>query len=198
MTNNQEFKPLFRLWHWLTAFSIFGLLFTVLLRETFLNKSDNALIIQNKLSAISIHINMEQAISIAKAIRAPMWEWHYIFATVLGISIAIRIFIMIKGDAQLPIIKLLKAQTTEDKIKSAVHLLLCLSILLISLSGAFYYFHDSLGFEEKSIEWVKEIHEFLMYPIILFTTLHIIGVIKHELTTKECIVSKMIHGDNDS
>ena len=163
-----------------------------------MNKGDNALIIQDKLSAISIHINMEQAISIAKAIRAPMWEWHYIFATVLGIAIAIRIFIMIKGDAQLPIIKLLKAQTTEDKIKSAVHLLLCLSILLISLSGAFYYFHDSLGFEEKSIEWVKEIHESLMYPIILFTTLHIIGVIKHELTTKECIVSKMIHGDNDS
>ena len=198
MNNSQEFKPLFRLWHWLMAFSVFGLLFTVLLRKTFLSKGANAEIIQQKLAELSIQIDMDQAISIAKAIRAPMWEWHYIFAVVLGIAIVLRVITMIKGDAKPPIIKLLKAQSKEEKIKSAVHLLICISIMLMALSGAFYYYHDALGFAKESVKWVKEFHEFMMYPVIIFVTLHIIGVIKHELTTKECIVSKMIHGDDCS
>lgn len=195
MKTNQTFKPLLRLWHWLTVFSIFGLLFTVLLRKTFLSKSANAAIIQDKLSAMSIHIDTEQALSIAKAIRAPMWEWHYIFAVILGIAILVRVIAMIKGDAKMPIFKLIESQSLEEKLKNSVHLLLCLSILLIAISGAFYYYHDTLGFAKESVKWVKEFHEFLLYPIVLFVTMHIVGVIKHELTTKECIVSKMIHGD---
>ncbi len=195
MKTNQTFKPLLRLWHWLTVFSIFGLLFTVLLRKTFLSKSANAAIIQDKLSAMSIHIDTEQALSIAKAIRAPMWEWHYIFAVILGIAILVRVIAMIKGDAKMPIFKLIESQSLEERLKNSVHLLLCLSILLIAISGAFYYYHDTLGFAKESVKWVKEFHEFLLYPIVLFVTMHIVGVIKHELTTKECIVSKMIHGD---
>ncbi len=195
MKTTQTFKPLLRLWHWLTVFSIFGLLFTVLLRKTFLSKSANAAIIQDKLSAMSIHIDTEQALSIAKAIRAPMWEWHYIFAVILGIAILVRVIAMIKGDAKMPIFKLIESQSLEERLKNSVHLLLCLSILLIAISGAFYYYHDTLGFAKESVKWVKEFHEFLLYPIVLFVTMHIVGVIKHELTTKECIVSKMIHGD---
>ena len=69
-------------------------------------------------------------------------------------------------------------------------LLLCAVIAAIALTGAVYYF-----FESDSIHWVKEIHESLMLPLIILIVLHIAGVIKHELSTKEPLVSKMIHGD---
>jgi cytochrome b561 len=185
-----KFTPLFRLWHWLMAFSIFGLLFTVLLRKTFLSKSANAEIIQSKLASLSVTVDPDQALAVAKAIRAPMWEWHYIFAIGLGIAIALRLYLMFVGQAQMPLFKLLQAQGGEEKLKAAIHLLLCLTIALITLTGAVYYFFGS-----DAIHWVKTVHEKLMLPLMILIVLHIVGVIKHELSTKECLVSKMIHGD---
>ena len=185
-----KFTPLFRLWHWLMAFSIFGLLFTVLLRKTFLSKSGNAEIILQKLASFHITIDPDQALAVAKAIRAPMWEWHYIFAAVLGVSIALRILLMITGQAQMPLLKVLRSEGGMEKFKATIHLLLCLTIALLAVTGAVYYF-----FESDAIHWVKTVHEKLMLPLILLIVLHIVGVIKHELSTKECLVSKMIHGN---
>ena len=186
----QKFTPLFRLWHWLMAFSIFGLLGTVLLRKTFLDKKANAEIILQKLSSFQITIDQDQAIAVAKAIRAPMWEWHYILAIGLGIAIALRIFLMLTGQAQMPLLKLIRAEGAMEKFKALIHLLLCAAIAVIALTGAVYYF-----FGNDSIHWVKEMHETLMWPLIVLILLHIVGVIKHELSTKEPLVSKMIHGD---
>ncbi|WP_201352797.1 cytochrome b/b6 domain-containing protein [Hydrogenimonas urashimensis] len=191
----RKFTPLFRLWHWLMAFSVFGLLFTVLLRETFLDKKSVAAIVRQKLETFGIAIDPDQAIALAKAIRAPMWEWHYIFAVVLGVSIALRIWLMVSKQAQLPVLKVLEAESFHEKIKATIHLLLCFTIAMLALSGAFYYFHEALGFEKEAIHWVKEVHEFLLQPLLLFVTLHIAGVVRHEMTTEEAIVSRMIHGD---
>jgi cytochrome b561 len=187
----QKFTPLFRLWHWLMAFSIFGLLGTVLLRKTFLDKKANAEIIMQKLSGFQITIDQDQAIAVAKAIRAPMWEWHYILAIVLGVAIALRIFLMLTGQAQMPLLKVIRAEGGMEKFKALIHLLLCAVIAVMALTGAVYYF-----FESDSIHWVKELHESLMLPLIVLIILHIVGVIKHELSTKEPLVSKMIH-DNE-
>jgi cytochrome b561 len=172
------------------AFSIFGLLFTVLLRKTFLSKSANAEIIQNKLASLSVTVDPDQALAVAKAIRAPMWEWHYIFAAVLGISIALRILLMITGQAQMPLLKVLRSEGGMEKFKAAIHLLLCLTIALMAVTGAVYHYFGS-----DAIHWVKTVHEKLMLPLMILLVLHIVGVIKHELSTKECLVSKMIHGD---
>lgn len=186
----QKFPPLFRLWHWLMAFSIFGLLGTVLLRKTFLDKKANAEIIIQKLSGFQITVDHDQAIAVAKAIRAPMWEWHYILAVGLGIAIALRIFLMLTGQAQMPLLKLIRAEGAMEKFKVLIHLLLCAAIAVIAFTGAVYYF-----FESDSIHWIKNLHETLMWPLIVLIVLHIAGVIKHELSTKEPLVSKMIHGD---
>ena len=68
----RNFAPLFRLWHWTMALAVLGLIGTVLLRKTFLSKSANAEIIRQKLAGFSITINLDQAVAVAKAIRAPM------------------------------------------------------------------------------------------------------------------------------
>jgi cytochrome b561 len=124
-----------------------------------------------------------------------MWEWHYIFAALLTLAIVVRIVAMIKGQAQLPILKLLRAEGAQEKGKAAVHLLICMGIALMTLTGWFYYFHDALGFEKEAVHWVKELHEAVWGPLTALIGLHIAGVMKHEITTKEPIVSQMIHGD---
>ena len=191
----RDFAPLFRLWHWTMALAVLGLIGTVLLRKTFLSKSANAEIIRQKLAGFSITIDPDQAVAVAKAIRTPMWEWHYILAVVLGVAILLRIVAMLRGDAQMPIVKLVQSEGLMEKFKSLIHLLICLAILLMALTGTFYYFHDALGIAKDSARWAKELHESLFVPLLILILLHIGGVIRHELTTKECIVSKMIHGE---
>ncbi len=66
----------FRLWHWLHAAVILGLLGTVFLHKTFLSWRANSEILIQKLSGFGIDITAEQAKALAKAVRAPMWEWH--------------------------------------------------------------------------------------------------------------------------
>jgi cytochrome b561 len=65
-----------RIWHWLNTIVMFGVIITVFLRETFLNKHHIADIIINKLQHLNLTIQPENAIMIAKAIREPMWQWH--------------------------------------------------------------------------------------------------------------------------
>ena len=189
------FSPIFRLWHWLTVFSILGLAGTVLLRKTFLDKNTNAEIIRNTLANFHVAVTHDQALAVAKAIRSGMWQWHYILAILLGLAIVLRIVAMLRGEAQMPLLKVIRSQGAMEKFKSLIHLLICLAILLMALSGTFYYFHDALGIAKESASWAKELHKSIFVPLMILIVLHIGGVIRHELTTKECIVSKMIHGE---
>ena len=191
----RQFTVVYRIWHWLLALSTLGLLGTVLLRKTFLSWRTNSEIIQTKLLENGIEITPEVAKLTAKAIRSGMWEWHYIFALFLAIAIFLRLFMLFTKQVQLPIIKFSQAQNFEKKIQYAVYTLLCFFIMLMAISGAVLYFYEPLGFNKESIHWVKEAHELMMNGVILFIVLHFIGVLKHEMTTKESIISKMIHGD---
>ena len=189
-----QFTLLYRIWHWTMAFSVIGLLFTVLLRKTFLSWRDNSALIQSKLAETGTEITAETAKMIAKAIRAPMWEWHYILGLFLAISIVIRLYMIASKRAEMPLITVMQAPK-EELPKHLVHLLLCFAIMFMTLTGGFYYFHEVLGFTKDGVHWVKEIHEYAMYGVLGLVILHIGGVLRHEITTKEGIVSKMIHGD---
>lgn len=189
-----QFTPLYRIWHWLMAFSVIGLLGTVALRKTFLSWHTNAALIQSKLAEAGTEITAQTAKTIAQAIRAPMWEWHYIFGLFLGISILIRIYMLLTKQAKFPLFVLIEAPK-EEKVQRAVYLFLCFTLMVMALSGATLYFYESLGFTKESMGWVKELHELTMYGVLGLVILHLAGVFRHEFTTKEGIVSKMIHGD---
>ncbi|MGB5965738.1 MAG: cytochrome b/b6 domain-containing protein [Sulfurimonadaceae bacterium] len=189
-----QFTLLYRIWHWTMAFSVIGLLGTVALRKTFLSWRDNSALIQSKLAETGTEITAETAKMIAKAIRAPMWEWHYILGLFLAISIAIRLYMIASKRADMPLKTLMQAYKEEIP-KHLVHLVLSFTILLMTISGGTLYFYEALGFTKEGVEWVKELHEYMMYGVLGLVVLHIGGVLRHEITTKEGIVSKMIHGD---
>jgi len=192
-----QFTPLYRIWHWMMAFSVIGLLGTVALRKTFLSWRTNSELIQVKLAEAGTEVTAETAKMIAKAIRAPMWEWHYVFALFLAISVAIRLVMIARDRSQFPLLQIINAPK-EDKAKKIVHLVLCMSLMVMVVSGGVVYYHELLGFTKDGVHWVKEIHEYVMYAVLVLVTLHLGGVMIHELKTKEGIVSKMIHGDADT
>ncbi len=190
----EKFTPIYRIWHWLMAFSVLGLLATVLLRKTFLSWRSNSEIIQVQLAQLGSDITAHSAQVVAKAIRAPMWEWHYIFAVVLGLSIALRLYMVLSRQVELPILSIKKAEGVH-KLKAITHTLLCLSVAIMAVGGTLLYFSDFLGFSKSAADTIKDFHEFMMKPLILFVVMHLAGVLRHEFVTKEGIVSKMIHGE---
>ena len=190
----KQFTLLYRIWHWTMALSVIGLLVTVLLRKTFLSWRTNSEIIMTKFQDAGLEVTTELAKATAKAIRSGMWEWHYIFGLFLGISILFRIYMILSKKAILPVITLIQAPK-EKKLQYLVYTLLCFFIMTMTLSGGFLYFYEIFAFTKDEIHWVKEMHEVMMWGIVVFVTLHLVGVLKHELDTKEPIVSKMIHGD---
>jgi cytochrome b561 len=190
----KKFTLLYRIWHWTMALSVIGLLVTVLLRKTFLSWRTNSEIIMTKFQDAGLEVTTELAKATAKAIRSGMWEWHYIFGLFLGISILIRIYMILSKKAILPVITLIQAPK-EKKLQYGVYTLLCFFIMIMTLSGGFLYFYEIFTFTKDEIHLVKEIHEVTMWGIVVFVTLHLAGVLKHEFDTKEPIVSKMIHGD---
>jgi len=189
-----QFTPLYRIWHWLMAFSVLGLLGTVALRKTFLSWRTNAELIQVKLAEVGTEVTAETAKMVAKAIRAPMWEWHYVLALFLVISMLIRMSMIVRDPSQFPLFQLINAPK-EEKLKKAVHMLICMSLMVMAVSGGVVYYHELLGFSEDGVHWVKELHEYVMYAVLGLVAMHLGGVMMHELKTKEGIVSKMIHGD---
>jgi len=191
-----KYTLLYRIWHWMMAFSVIGLFGTVALRKTFLSWHTNAAVIQGKLAQTGVQISDESAKMIAKAIRAPMWEWHYILGLFLATSIAIRIYMIVKNKASTPIVSFIKA-SKDEKLQKGVYLVLCFAIAVMAISGAVLYFYKAFGFTKDGVHWVKEMHEYVMYAVLLPVLLHIAGVLRHELTTKEGIVSRMIHGDDE-
>lgn len=182
---------LYRIWHWSMALATLGLLATVLLRKTFLSYKTNALILQEKLSALGMELSIDQAKTIAKAIRAPMWEWHYIFGFILGISVVLYIY-MVLTKKVIPPLAYLKSD--PNKLKHTVHALLLLFIFFMTLTGALLYFREALSFSSDTTLSIKTLHEYAMNGVLLFLVAHLVGVFRHEIATKEPIVSKMIHG----
>lgn len=91
-----------RVVHWLNAMAVLGLLATVLLCKTFLNYRTNGALIRQKLADLHVDIALEPAPAIARAIRAPMWNWHYILGFALAALLLCRLFMLVVlGEAEM-------------------------------------------------------------------------------------------------
>jgi cytochrome b561 len=191
---DKKFSIGFRVWHLLNMVAIFGLAFTGFARVSFLNKHDVAQKIVAGLADKGITLSEDIAVTIAKTIRAEVWEWHYLFAPLLGMAIALRIFLVITKRVDIPFTGLFTSTGIQEKVKYLIHSLICLVIVVMAVTGALYHYHDTLGIAKESIKWTKELHSTLFIPLMVLVALHIIGVIKHEISTGESIVSRMIHG----
>ncbi len=186
----------FRLWHWLNTFVIFGLLATVFLRKTFLSWKANSQIIAQKLAEFNIDISAEQAKAIAKAIRAPMWDWHIILGYALTVLIIWRGYLFFTNSGK-RVFKNIKEANFHKKIVNLGYIPLYLVIFLIVVSGLVLNFEDSLSLSKELAHSIKEAHEFFYTIILIFVPLHIAGVIMADATNEPCITSDMINGGKE-
>jgi Ni/Fe-hydrogenase 1 B-type cytochrome subunit len=187
-----KYSPAFKIWHWLNAIVILGLLGTVFLRKTFLSYKVNAEILMQKLSEIDIIITIEQAKILAKAIRSPMWEWHILLGYALAFLMLYRVILYFQGAVKK------ESFATLSLHKKGVELLyyfLYATLFFMSISGLIIHFHETLSLTKELAHDIKELHELMFNVILIFVPLHIVGVIMAENRGEKGIVSELLHCD---
>lgn len=184
----------FRIWHWLNAIVVLGLLGTVFLRKTFLSWRTNSEILMTELSEIGVEITAAQAKVLAQAIRAGMWEWHIILGYALTFLIIYRLYLFFKDTSQKD------SFASLDFHKKAVRVsyyIVYATLLFMVVSGLTIHFYKELEISKDFAASLKDIHELVFNVIMIFVPLHIIGVVVADLRDEKGLVSTMINGKKE-
>ena len=183
----------FRIWHWVHAAIVIGLLGTVFLRKTFLSWRTNSELLTQKLSEINLEVTAEQAKVLAKAIRAPMWEWHIILGYALVALLVWRIVLFFTQSGK-ENYQDIKDETLHKKIVKIGYIGIYAILVFMAITGLIIHFHEELGLVKETAHDIKEIHELVFNAILIFVPLHIIGVVVAEMRDEKGIISDMING----
>ena len=183
----------FRIWHWVHATVILGLLGTVFLRKTFLSWRTNSELLTQKLAEIDLSVTADQAKVLAKSIRAPMWEWHIILGYALAALVVWRIVLFFTESGKQNY-QNLSSETLHKKMVKLGYIGIYAIILFMSISGLTIHFYETLGLSKDLAHDIKEVHELVFNAILIFVPLHIIGVIIAENRDEKGIISDMING----
>jgi cytochrome b561 len=181
----------FRVWHWLHALVILGLLGTVFLRKTFLSYKANAEILMSKLSDMGTDITIEDAQILAKSIRAGMWEWHIILGYALSALVIYRVVLFFVDKSQT---ESFASLSLHKKGVKSLYYVLYATVLFMTISGLAIHFYDSLGLAKEVAKQIKEIHEAAFNIIMVFVPLHVAGVIIADAKDEHGLISTMING----
>ena len=178
-----------RIWHWLNAVVVLGLLGTFFLRKTFLSWRANAEILSAKLQTFGIAVTPEQAGALARAVRAPMWEWHIILGYTFAALVVWRLVMLYKeGFGYAPQNAHMAWVYRGYKLFYVIFAFMAVSGILLHLSG-------DIGLGKAVTGFVKEWHELVAWSIVAFVVLHIGGVFIADNRDQKGITSKMVSGE---
>ncbi len=185
----RNYSKVYRILHWLIAFSFILLLITIFLRKTWMEKNHVAKIIQAFLADKGYPaLPEDDAILLAKKIRKPMWDWHIYLGYVLTGLYCIRLAVPFFGEMKLssPFKAGLDMKT---KFQFWVYLVFYVCTAVTLITGLIIEFGPK---EYKKP--MEEIHELSLYYLLGFMILHFSGVLIAELTSDKGLVSRIISG----
>ena len=183
----------FRVWHWVHATVVLGLLGTVFLRKTFLSWRDNSEILSQKLLTMDIEVSSEQAKVLAKSIRAPMWDWHIILGYGLAFLLIWRVALLFTQSGKQNY-QNLKRETLHKKVVKLGYIAIYAILAFMTISGLVIYFYKELSILKDTAHNIKEVHELAYNAILIFVPMHIVGVFIAENQDEKGILSDMVNG----
>lgn len=185
----RNYSKVYRILHWLIAFSFILLLLTIFLRKTWMEKNHVAEIIQTFLADKGYTaLPEDDAILLAKKIRKPMWDWHIYLGYVLTGLYCIRLAVPFFGEMKFssPFKAGLDMKT---KFQFWVYLVFYACTAVSLITGLIIEFGPK-DYKKP----MEEIHELSLYYLLGFMILHFGGVLIAELTSDKGLVSRIISG----
>jgi cytochrome b561 len=138
-----------------------------------------------------------QAKVLAKAIRAPMWEWHILLGYALAALVVWRIILFFTESGKQNY-RHLKEENLHKKLVKLGYIGIYIVIAFMAVSGLVIHFYETLGLLKETAHDIKEVHELVFNAVLIFVPLHIIGVIIAENRDEKGIISDMINGGSKS
>lgn len=187
----RNYSKTYRILHWLIAFAFLLLLITIFLRKTWMEKNHVAEIIQTFLKDNGYAaLPQDEAISLAKKIRKPMWEWHiylgYFLTGLYCIRLAVPFFGKMKFSSPFK-----EGLNTKTKFQFWVYLVFYTCTAVSLITGLIIEFGPKVY--KKTME---EIHELSLYYLLSFMILHFAGILIAEFTSDKGLISRIISGRN--
>lgn len=184
----RSYPVVYRVMHWAIALCMLALLLTIFLRATWMNREHVANIIQGYMPTADVTLSREQAVALAKKIRAPMWQWHiylgYALVGLYGVRMALPLF------GAMPLSNPLREGLSRKvKFQFAVYLVFY-ACMAVSLCTGLLIVLGPRGMKET----VEGIHALSIYYLLAFIALHLGGVLLAEFTSDQGIVSRIVSG----
>lgn len=206
----KKYSPNVRLWHWLNFIVIGGLLLTVLINETVLDRQPVSLLISEQFGKSGIPENQAAVGGIAHELSERVWTLHGYIGILLVLLFAYRVITEFTVPrSQLLSYKIKEARSILKKMGpehylarheltvKLIYIAFYIVMVMLVVTGLTLFLRNTIGLDRSLAHEIKEIHGFCMYVIIGFIIVHLAGVILAELKRSPGIVSDMIHGGRD-
>lgn len=185
----RTFDRTFRIMHWLLAILMFLLLVTIFLRLTWLEKFSVAEIINTYAADQQINITQDQAVTLAKKIRKPMWQWHIWLGYAITAVYVLRMLLPLFGRMRFASPK---QAGLDGKTRFQYWVYLVFYVLLgASLSTGLLIEFGPDAWHET----LEELHVLSIYYFVAYMLLHIGGVLLAEFTSLPGLISRVISGN---
>ncbi|ASU31992.1 cytochrome b/b6 domain-containing protein [Mucilaginibacter xinganensis] len=203
---NKKYSAPLRFWHWLNAIVITGSLLTVLLNSTLLKTRKNAAFIKGQLHEAGANVTDDQARSVAHELSDKVWAIHTYLGYGLAALVLFRILLEFFQLADQKLIRKIKIAYNDFFVikknrelakhefwVKTIYAVFYLFIITMAVTGLCLAFEDDVP-ALKAIHAIREIHQFTMYLILAFITVHLAGIFLAERKDSAGITSDMING----
>lgn len=193
-----------RIWHWVTFVLFTSTIVTVLLANTMFDTKSNIEMVQNQVKEKGGNITSVQARSVSHEYNDKLWNTHKIIGYFLCFSLLSRIIIEFATSKEEKISSRIKyatnlSKSVNDNTNSKhyltvkyTYLIFYFLFLLMAATGLVLAYED-VEFLKPIQSSVRSIHEFGQYCIYGFIVIHLVGVIRSDVTENPGIISKMIN-----
>lgn len=208
--NVKKYSPTLRLWHWANLVVISGSLLTVLLNGTILKSRNDAPVIKDALKKAGAVVTDAQVKAATHDLSDKVWDVHVYFGYGLAALLLFRIVLEFFQLADQKFIRILKTawrnfkavkkrrETTRHELAvKIIYAVFYVLLLVMVTTGLFLAFEDFFEPYKAIRHTVKEVHNFGMYIVLAFITVHLLGVFLAERQDGKGIVSDMINGGVD-
>jgi cytochrome b561 len=201
-----------RAWHWSNALLVTAQLVTILFIRVIVKAKTAVPEYQATMAREGITLTEKQARSLTRILNERIWEWHTYIGLALAALWALWVVLQLREPSPMRFSARLLAVARRYRLAPPADKGPAGKALFTKITYAlFYLFLTGIVITGLGLTWAHdfawldriehdlgEIHNVLMYGILAFFAVHLIGVIWTELTSDRGLVSRMISGRKKS
>jgi Ni/Fe-hydrogenase 1 B-type cytochrome subunit len=208
LSANKKYSSSLRFWHWGNAIVITGSLLTVLVNSTVLAGWPTRAFVIDNLKKSGTTLTEDQVRSLDGGLRDRVWDIHVYFGYFLAALLLFRLIyeLFAKDKTLARQIKAAYGQYKDGQnrliarhelVVKSLYATFYLLLIIMAVSGLCLAFDDDVP-ALHAMHWIKEVHGFCMYLVLIFIGIHLAGVFLAERKDSRGIVSDMINGGDKS